>query len=128
MPGGNMIGNANAANMPTTSSNQMINQPGVGGISQQNSISQQPTMAMGPNAQRQPNQNASMMMNQGMASSNLNALQQMKQNQQQIPGNNMPGNMFGGVAGAGGGGVGGVGAGGGPAGIIQQRQVRFNFH
>lgn len=120
-----MIGNANAANMPSTSANQMMNQPGVGGISQQNSIAQQSTMNMGPSTQRQPNQNASMMMNQAMSSSNLNTLQQMKQNQQQMSGNNMPGNMFGGVGGGGGSGGGAVGAGAVPAGIMQQRQVRL---
>lgn len=118
---GNMIGNVNAANLPSTSANQMMNQPGVGAMSQQNA--QQPTMGMGPNAQRQPNQNASMMMNQNMAAGNLSTLQQMKQNQQQIAGNN----MFGGAGGGGGvpsGGVNvGAGAGGGAAGMIQQRQV-----
>lgn len=123
MPGGNMVGNVNAANLPSTSANQMMNQPVVGAMPQQNA--QQSTMGIGPNAQRQPNQNASMMMNQNaMATGNLNALQQMKQNQQQIAGNN----MFGGAGGGGGpvSGVGvgaGVGAGGGAAGMIQQRQV-----
>lgn len=65
----------------------MMNQP-VAGMSQQNTA----TMAMAPNqslAQRQQNQNPSMMMNQGMNAGNINALQQMKQNQQQIGGNNM---------------------------------------
>lgn len=77
-----MIGNANAANLPSTSTNSMMNQP-VAGMAQQNAG----TMGMGPNqnlAQRQPTQNPAMMMNQGM-----NALQQMKQNQQQLGGNNM---------------------------------------
>lgn len=122
MPGGNMIGNVNAANLPSTSANQMMNQPVVGAMAQQNS--QQSTMGMGPNAQRQPNQNAAMMMNQNaMATGNLNALQ-MKQNQQQIGGNN----MFGGAGGGGGPGSGvGVGAAGGAAGMIQQRQVCLFF-
>lgn len=92
-----MIGNANTPNLPSTSTNAMMNQP-VAGLTQQNAG----TMGMGPNqniAQRQQNQNPSMMINQGM-----NALQQMKQNQQQLGGNN----MF---------------AGG--TGIAQQRQVQF---
>lgn len=82
-----MIGNANAASLPSTSTNSMMNQP-VAGMAQQNSA----TMGMGPNqnlAQRQQNQNPSMMMNQGMNAGNINALQQMKQNQQQLGGNNM---------------------------------------
>lgn len=111
MPGGNMMGNVNAANLPSTSANPMMNQPVVGAMAQQSA--QQSNMGMGPNAQRQPNQNASMMMNQNaMAAGNLNAMQ-MKQNQQQMGGNN----MFGGAGG-------GVGVGGGAAGMIQQRQVR----
>lgn len=127
-----MIGNANAANLPSTSANPMMSQPVVGAMSQQNS--QQPNamgMGPGPNAQRQPNQNASMMMGQGaMTPGNLNTLQQMKN---QLAGNN----MFGGGGGGGGsvGGVGvGVGTGGGigatgsaAAALIQQRQVCFIF-
>lgn len=82
-----MIGNANAANLPSTSANPIMNQP-VAGMAQQNTG----TMGMGPNqnlAQRQQGQNPSMMMNQGMGAGNMNALQQMKQNQQQLGGNNM---------------------------------------
>lgn len=100
-----MIGNANAANLPSTSANSMLNQP-VGGMAQQNAGA---IGGMGPTqnlAQRQQNQNPSMMMNQGINAGNINALQQMKQNQQQqLAGNNM-------FAGA--------------AGLAQQRQVRVS--
>lgn len=95
------MSNANAANLPSTSANTMMNQ-GVGGMAQQSASA----MGMGANqniAQRQQNQNQSMMMNQGMNAGNINALQHMKQNQQQLGGNN-------------------IFAGG--AGMAQQRQVR----
>lgn len=101
---GNMMANANAANLPSTSANSMMNQS-VSGMGQQSAA----TMGMGSNqnlAQRQQNQNPNqMMMNQGMNAGNINALQQMKQNQQQIGGQN----IF-------------AGAGGKP---IQQRQVQL---
>lgn len=94
-----------AANLPSTSANTMMNQP-VGGIAQQNAAA----IGIGTNqnlAQRQQTQNPSMMMNQGMGSGNMNALQQMKQNQQQLGGNN-------------------VFAGG--AGMAQQRQVSASIY
>lgn len=94
------MGNANAASLPSTSANSLMNQP-VSAMTQQNAA----TIGMGPNqgiAHRQQAQNSSMMMNQGINAGNINALQQMKQNQQQLGGNNM-------FAGA--------------AGIAQQRQV-----
>lgn len=82
---GNMMGGVNAA---STSATSMMNQP-VAGIGQQNTAA----LGMAPNqnlAQRQQNQNPSIMMNQGMGA-NVNALQQMKQNQQQLGGNMFPG-------------------------------------
>lgn len=92
-----------ANNNPSTSANSMMNQPAAG-LGQQNTS----TMGIGSNtnlAQRQPNQNPNqMMMNQGLNAGNINALQQIKQNQQQIGGNS----MF---------------AGG--TGMAQQRQVHF---
>lgn len=94
-----MMGNVNSA---STSANTMMNQP-VAAMGQQSNAA----MGMPPNqnlAQRQQSQNPSMMMNQGM-SANVSALQQMKQNQQQLGGN-----MF---------------AGGGN--IAQQRQVSDQF-
>ena len=82
------MANANAASLPSTSANPMINQT-VGGMAQQSAAN----MGMNPNQtlaqQRQQSQNASMMMNQGMNAGNINALQQMKQNQQQLGANNM---------------------------------------
>lgn len=99
-----MMANANAASLPSTSANTMMNQP-VAGMAQQTAA----TMGIGPNqniAQRQQGQNPSMMMNQGMNAGNMNALQQMKQNQQQL-GNNM------------------FAAGG--TGMAQQRQVKKNL-
>lgn len=87
-----MIANANAANLPSTSTNSMMNQPVAAALAQQNTAAMTQSLA-----QRQQNQNPSMVLNQGM-----NALQQMKQTQQQLGGNN----MF-----------------GGGAGLAQQRQV-----
>lgn len=87
--GGNMMANANAANLPSTSANTLMNQQG-NAMAQQNAAN----IGMGPNqianvAQRQQTQNSSMLMNQGMNAGNMSALQQMKQNQQQMAGNNM---------------------------------------
>lgn len=87
--GANMMANANAANLPSTSANTLMNQQG-NAMAQQNAAN----IGMGPNqignvAQRLQTQNSSMLINQGMNAGNMSTLQQMKQNQQQMAGNNM---------------------------------------